>query len=255
MHLKTTRLSKNIITDFLPPKNLHKNNKSNKVIIFLDGMPSLPGGKKRIAKFFSNKNYWFFNFRYRGSWESGGEFLKHEPTQDVLDVINSLEKSFTSIWDNKKYKINKPEFYLIGSSFGGPAALLSSQNKKIKKIITISGVVDWNDKDSEEPLDKLYTIITQAFGEGYRLSKTNFNKLGKTDFYNPVAKKNIKKIDTNKVLMIHAKDDKIVSYHLVKNFAKNNNIKLLSLKQGGHLSSKILTKYFIWRKIKKFLNK
>ncbi len=248
MHLKTTRLAKNIILEFLPPKN-----NSSKVIIFLGGMPSAPGGKKQLAKFFSKKGYWFFNPRYRGCWESGGEFLEQEPTQDVFDVIKSLEKSFISIWSNKVYKINKPQFYIIGSSFGGPAALLSSQNKKVKKVITISGVVDWNDDYTEEPLEKLFYIIKQAFGEAYRLSKSNFNKLGKNKFYSPVDQQ--EKIDNSKVLMIHAKDDKVVSYNLVQAFAQNNDVRLLSLKHGGHLSSKILTNYFVWRKVSKFLNK
>ena len=245
MHLKKTVFAKNIIAEFLPPKK-----KSNKVIIFLDGMPSLPGGKKQVAMFFSKKGFWFFNPRYRGSWESGGEFLQQEPTVDVFDVIKHLEKSFESIWEKETYKITNPEFYIIGSSFGGPAALFCSQHKKVKKIIALSSVVDWNDAQSSEPLDALYQIIKSCFGEGYRLSKLNFSKLGKQGFYNPVD--NQKNIVKDKILMIHAIDDSVVAYPAVQSFAQEMGIKLIYQKRGGHLSSKILMNYWMWKKVKRF---
>ena len=100
MHLHRTIFKNEIICEFLPPQR-----PSNNVIILCDGMPTMPS-KKHVIEFYSQKNFWVFHPRYRGSWESSGEFLSNEPTQDIFDIINQLPKGFTSIWLNKKFKVN-----------------------------------------------------------------------------------------------------------------------------------------------------
>lgn len=246
MHLKRATFGKDIVGEFLPPRK-----PSSKVIIFLDGMPSSPGTNKSRALFFCKKGYWFINPRYHGAWESGGEFLVQDPTSVVDEVIGQVSSGITSVWDGEKHKIKNPTYYVVGTSFGGTAAILSSSNNKIQKCISISGVVDWNAENTDEPLDKLYTIIKQAYGMGYRLNKKNWDKLGKQGFYNPVTSP--KKINKNKLLMIHAVDDTIVSYDPIKTFSKKHNIPLITVKKGGHISSKILTGWLMWKRVNHFL--
>src|SRR3989344_271631 len=131
MHTLRTRFKKEIVTEFLPPRK-----KSSKVIILCSGMPSVPY-KPDLMEFFSKKGYWVFYPRYRGSWESGGQFLKISPHQDIIDVIDSLPKGFKDAWGGKIYKVRPSKICLFGGSFGGPAAILASLDKRVNKVIAV----------------------------------------------------------------------------------------------------------------------
>ena len=247
MYALRTRIKKDIVAEFLPPTRATK---KQKVIIFCDGMPAMPS-KGLLMEFFSKKGYWVFYPRYRGSWESGGEFLKISPTQDVLDLISALPKGFVSLWDNRKYKVNPDKIYVFGISFGGPAAILSSLDRRVTRAIAISPVVDWRE-DKYEPLDWAYRFTKEAFGGGYRLKKTAWQKLARGNFYNPI--KHTAELDGEKLFIIHAKDDKVVPFGPTKKFAEKIGATFVPLVRGGHLSSSILIKRKnIYKKLQKFL--
>jgi len=248
MYLYHTIFKNEIVAEFLPPKNLI----SKKVIILCDGLPSLPD-KKRLVRFLAKKNYWVFHMRYRGTWESGGEFLVNSPVQDILDIIDELPKGFIEIWGNQEFKVNPESIFVIGASFGGTTALIASMNIKIKKVVTICPVVDWKDESGEESNDYLKNVIRQGYPGAYRFNEENWQKLINTSFFNPVDY--INKFDSSKILSIHAKDDKIVMYSGVEKFMKKIGVQFITRKKGGHLSSSIIMNFFIFRKIKKFLDK
>jgi len=229
MHLLRTRFKKDIVCEFLPPL---KNSKKQKVIINCAGAPGVPSKKNDLALFFAKKGYWFFSIRYRGSWESGGEFLGKSPHMDVLDVLDGLSKGFVDAWSEKKYKVIPDEVVLLGGSFGGPAVLLNSNDERVNKVIAISPVIDWTYPSKYEPLDWMYGFIKRAFGGGYRLTKKNWNKLSNGEFYNPIG--NTESIDGSKILIIHAEDDKVCSIIPVKKFIKLTNAKYRFYKRGGH---------------------
>lgn len=234
MYALRTRFKKDIVTEFFPARN-----KSSKVIIMLGGLPGIPGST-RTMEWFAKKGYWVFRPRYRGTWESGGSFLKLSPEQDVLDVIDGLYKPFYSIWDGVRYSLTPKKIILMGNSFGGPAALLAGRDKRVDKVVAVSPVVDWQSDSRVEPLDWLGKVMKEAFGEGYRYSLKDWNKLKRGNFYNPV--KHVDEIDGKKVFIIHAKDDDIVAFTPVKRFAKNTGSNLLLLKKGGHLGFSIFSK-------------
>ena len=108
-----TRFKKEIVAEFVPPSR-----HSRKAIIFCGGMPGIPA-KKELLLFFAKKNYWIFFPRYRGSWESGGSFLKLSPEQDILDIIDGLPRGFRDLWSGKTMRVKPEKVYLFGSSFGG----------------------------------------------------------------------------------------------------------------------------------------
>src|SRR5438309_797536 len=81
-HTYRTRIKKDIVTEFLPSVK-----KSDKAIILCSGMPTMPS-KKRLMNFLADQGYWVFFPRYRGTWESGGEFLKASPAKDINDVVS-----------------------------------------------------------------------------------------------------------------------------------------------------------------------
>jgi alpha-beta hydrolase superfamily lysophospholipase len=194
-----------------------------------------------------------FSPRYRGSWESEGYFLARSPHLDVIDVINSLSSGFIDLWNNKKYKIKNPQIYLIGSSFGGPAVILASKDKRVKKAIAFSPVIDWKIESKLEPIDWLRKFTKIAFSNGYRFKQKDWDKLKKGKFYNPITE--IKKLDKNKICIIHAKDDEVVYADTSIKFAKQLGCKITLLKKGGHLSTSNLIKTRFWNRINNFIKR
>lgn len=246
MRLLRTRFKKDIVCEFLPPTK-----PARKVLILCGGMPSYPGGRKELAEFLIKQGYWVFLPRYRGSWESGGSFLEISPDRDVIDMIDQLPKGFKDLWSGKIYKIEQPEIYLIGSSFGGAAVILASRDPRVKKVVALSPVTDWRVESKIESVNQLRIFAKEAFGEAYRFTDKNWRKLKTGKFYNPVRE--INSIDGEKLLIIHAKDDEIVYAKTSINFAKETGARLQLLNKGGHLSLSHIQSAGFWGKIKSFL--
>lgn len=241
MYTLRTRFARDIVCEFLPPSRQLKN---QKVLIFADGMPTVPN-KKRLMEYFSKKGFWVFHPRYRGSWESDGKFMKQSPHLDIIDVIDGIHNNFVSLWDYdiseaKPFKLQPSKIILIGSSFGGSAVILASKDKRVTKCVAISPVTDWTKPGKAEPLDLLEKFTSNAFGQGYRVAKGAWQKITKGKFYSP--KNEAQNIDGSKVLIIHAKDDDVVPYYPSKKFAERTNSKLITLNKGGHLGSSLLLK-------------
>jgi pimeloyl-ACP methyl ester carboxylesterase len=244
---KRARVADDIVVEFLPPAK-----PSSKVIIYCSGAPGMPSGQKTM-EYLSKKGYWSFFPRYRGTWESGGEWLVDSPYDDIVDVIEAIGTPMKSEWDGEIYKVDSPEIYVIGGSFGGPAAIFASAHPEVVKAIALSPVVDWRlEQESEaEPMDWLGVATKSAFGEGYRFTEKNWARLSNGEFYNPVdAKENI---DAGKLLIVHSKDDDVVLYPPVETFASDMGCPLISLNRAGHLGSSALSTRFLGRKLFKFL--
>jgi pimeloyl-ACP methyl ester carboxylesterase len=203
-------------------------------------------------EFFARKGYWVFFPRYRGSWESGGSFLKLSPERDVLDIIDQLPKGFEylTLRGKKRMRIKPAAIYLIAGSFGGPAGILASRDPRVSKVVCVSPVVEWRAPSKSEPMDFFGKLLRFGFGEGYRFSRKDFQKLKSGKFYNPLPR--WRGIDGKKLLIYHAKDDESVRAKEVIKFAKLTGAKLILRKRGGHLSSYILLKPSEWRRVSKF---
>lgn len=247
MHTLRTRIKADIVSEFLPPSK-----PSNKVVILCGGMPSYPS-KKEVIFALAKRGYWVFVPRYRGTWESEGHFLKTSPHNDIVDIINQLPKGFQDLWSGEVKKIENPSVYLFGSSFGGPAALLASKHKNVKKVVVLSPVLDWRVESKVEPLDWLSKFTRSAFGTAYRFEQKDWNKLKTGKFYNPATQTSL--IDVKKVFIIQPQDDEIVSAAIAKEFALKTGSKILILRSGGHLSFSQLMTPLLWKKIQHFISK
>ena len=246
MNICRTRFAKDIVTEFLPPKNRD----SKKVMIFCSGVPGTPN-KDDVLDYWARRGYWTFFPRYRGSWESDGTFLVNSPEKDIIEVIDCLSKRFKDYWTSKSFKI-KPDFItIVGSSFGGPAAILASRDKRVNKVVCVSPVVDWIAENKNEPLEKLYQLIQEAYGGAYRLDKRSWNKLKTGRFYNPVN--HIDELDPTKIMIIHSRDDQIVKFKSVDQFATKLGCQFIDLEYGGHLSSSMFIGGKYYRMMKRFL--
>ena len=236
-----------IVAEFLPPLK-----RSNKVVIFCGGMPGVPRHDS-LLRFLSRKGYWIFYPRYRGSWESGGRFLKISPDRDVIDVMDALPHGIKNLWDGKKYQLEKPfDIYLIGGSFGGPAVILASRDERVRRVVAVSPVIDWRARTKAEPIEWMEKFTRSAFGGAYRFSHKDWMKLKKGEFYNPSA--HVKGINGKKLFLIYAKDDKVVPYRPTMRFIKQAGANSMASKRGGHLSASTIMKPAIWRKVRKFLH-
>jgi dipeptidyl aminopeptidase/acylaminoacyl peptidase len=246
------RFQGDIITEFLPPA---RTGKTQRAIILCDGMPSIPR-KQPLAEFLSGKGYWVFYPRYRGAWESGGEFLARSPHEDILDVISGVSKEFKELAFGRRFRVSLDARFVIGGSFGGAAAILSSLDSRVKKVVANCPVVDWailrqeQKKETSNPSYAAY--IRSAFGNGYRLSDRNWNKLQAGKFYSPAYR--AREITAAKVLMFHAQDDPYVPYQSVESFAQLTGVKLKLFRRGGHLSTDLIVRKY-WTQISEFFER
>ncbi|MEY4731362.1 MAG: hypothetical protein RL681_308 [Candidatus Parcubacteria bacterium] len=252
MHPYRTRFKKEIVAEFYPPLT-RKKPKEDKVIIFCPGLHGGPSSSSLLEPY-AKKGFWAIKFRYRGTWESGGRFLRSPHEKDVLDIIEQLPHGFVTIPDHKRFVVRPKAVYVFGVSFGGAAAILASRDERVTKAVALSAVVDWRDQAQRaHSLEWSRRFTREAFGEAYRFSDKDWRKLNNGTFYNPIAIAHMNEIDGKKLLIIHAKDDDVVRFGPVAKFAKMTGATLISLKRGGHGSSSWFTKPRIYKKIAKFL--
>jgi predicted alpha/beta hydrolase len=246
-----TRFKKDIVAEFLPPSRPQK---KDRVIILCDGMPSIPR-KQFLSTFLSTKGFWVFYPRYRGAWESDGAFLSKSPHLDILDVIDELPKGVRELAFGQKFSLDPNEIFVIGGSFGGPAAILSSLDPRVTKVIANCPVVDWSilkkSEKAETSNPNYADYIREAFGSGYRLTEKNWNKLYSGTFYNPAH--HIDELDPAKIMMFHAKDDPNIPWRSVDQFAKRTGATLKLLSRGGHLRTELIVQKY-WPQIKRFFD-
>ena len=111
-----TRFKKDIVAEFLPASRPRKR---QNLIILCDGMPSIPR-KQPLPEFLTGKGYWVIYPRYRGAWESGGQFLQKSPHEDILDVLDELPQDVEELAFGRRFKLAPDQVFVIGGSFGAP---------------------------------------------------------------------------------------------------------------------------------------
>jgi len=246
-----TRFNKEIVAEFQPPKG---SGKHQKLIILCDGMPSIPR-KQPLSEFLAAKGFWVIYPRYRGAWESGGEFLGKSPDKDILEIIDDLPREIEEIAFGRRFRLSPDQIFVIGGSFGGAAAILLSLDPRVKRVIANCPVVDWSilgDAEKAETSKANYAeYIREAFGNGYRLSDANWEKLRSGTFYNPWHHRT--EITASKVMLFHAKDDPNVPYEGSERFAEITGVRLKPLKRGGHVSTDYIVRKY-WAQIKGFFD-
>lgn len=249
-HLIRTRIAKDIICEVAFPAR-----QQGRVAIVCAGAPGSPF-KKEVLLFLASKGYVAFGMRYRGTWESEGSFLKRSPAEDVNDIIDYLvkHKSIIDAGSNIKKPVKLKMVDLFGASFGGPAVLLNSKHKKVRRVIAISPVIDWRNCGLGEPFEDYVQFSQMGFGGAYRVeNKKDWNKLLRKDFYNPITMLN--QIDSSKCFIIQTIDDDSCPVENVQALQKEIATTVYYKPKGGHLGVSKIPHKFFWRKIEHFLRK
>ena len=215
-------------------------------------MPSVPR-KQPLAKFLAVKGYWVIYPRWRGAWESDGEFLEKSPEQDLKDIIDELPNGLRESAFGEQFKLKPDEIFVIGGSFGGAAAILASLDPRVDRVIANCPVVDWSILDHEQQKEtsnpSYPAYLREAFGNAYRLKEANWNKLRSGKFFNPAQE--IERLAPEKILLFHARDDPYIPWQAVRQFAEAAEIRLKLLTRGGHLKTEE-TVIRHWPEIKRF---
>ncbi len=244
------RINTDIVTEFLPPRS----GKSDHAIVVCDGLPSVPS-KRRVLEYWSKHGFWVFHPRYKGTWESAGKFLDHDPTDDILEVARILKNGISVPLPQKNFELHVTHVTVIGASFGGAAALLASLHPEVDKAVVVSPVIDWKEElyRPRQPLSDLREYIHTMFGEAYRFSDSDFDRLGADDqFFNPIT--HLQEYSPKKICIIHAKDDMIVSYHAVEKFLGAVPCTRRLVRTGGHFSARATTTFFVGRALRRFIS-
>jgi pimeloyl-ACP methyl ester carboxylesterase len=248
LNMFRTSFKEQIVAEFLPPLRPRKN---QKLIILCDGMPSIPR-KQSLSEFLAAKGFWVI---YRGAWESEGQFLEKSPHEDILDIIDELPGEIEETAFGRRFHVAPEQIFIIGGSFGGAAAILASLNPRVSRAIANCPVVDWSILDRSERLEtskaNYAEYIRQAFGNGYRLTDANWEKLQSGTFYSPWQHR--KEVTASKVMIFHPKDDPNVPYEGSARFAEITGVALKSLIRGGHISTDYIVRKY-WGQVKKFFD-
>ncbi|MEN9852703.1 MAG: hypothetical protein RI996_646 [Candidatus Parcubacteria bacterium] len=244
-----TRFCKEIVAEVMLPTK-----QTGKVLILLGGMPSMPS-KPEIMTFWSSKGYTCILPRYRGTWESGGAFLKQSPHIDILDIVDEItNKKFVGVCDGyneKMIPIQVKNIFIIGGSFGGTGAVLASQHKKVKKVVALAPVIDWSIDGDAEPFDFFYRFTRYSFGDAYRGTELGWKKIKANKIYAPVRVGDT--LPGEKILILHAADDTVVPIDPVYSFLRDSNASFIEYKKGGHLGLDDSRKAKYYKEIAHFL--
>lgn len=225
---------------------------SGEAVILCDGCPTVPS-KHALGEFLARKGYWVFHPRYRGTWESGGEFLKYSPHEDLLLVAEGLQRPFKEMWSGVSYMLDIRHITVVGASFGGAAAVLASFDDRIDKVVALAPLIDWRREKGGESFDEFLRQIKEGFVGAYRAPEKNYRKLKSGKFFNPI--RHAGKANKQKLFLIHAKDDDVIPIQPLQKFSKKAGIKPLILSKGGHLSASAIIQPSLWKKIAAFLKK
>jgi dipeptidyl aminopeptidase/acylaminoacyl peptidase len=245
-----TRIGKDIIAEFSVPGSA-KARAAGKVAVLCHGAPTMPG-KASLMEFLTRKGFYVVNPRYRGSWESSGTFLKDEPTKDIADVIDALAEPLMNLYEGKTYAFpKKPKIHLFVSSFGGPAGFFLSKDPRVVAVIAFAPVCDWQSPSQNGSLSDEDAFVRTAFGEGYRIAKNGYARLATGTFYNPIS--SLERINGEKCLIFHARNDDVVPFRSVFDFAYATGATLKASRTGGHMGLSEAMDPETWREITRFL--
>lgn len=208
-------------------------------------------GKESMLRYARKNGYWGINFRYRGTWESSGEFLSQPPEQDVRDIIKSFCDECVDVWSKERFSINAKKIVVVGASFGGACALLCAQDERVEKVIALCPVIDWTAQSKTEPSDYLLGVIREGYGGSFRFTNKNWEKMFAGEFCQP--KEAVNEIKASKVLVIYTQDDDVVPPGPTKKFVGDLGCRALCLKKGGHLGASSVKRWRIRRAITRFL--
>ncbi|MEK6892785.1 MAG: prolyl oligopeptidase family serine peptidase [Nanoarchaeota archaeon] len=221
-------------------------------------LPDFPGRNdfNELVELFFDRGYHVFVPRYRGTYQSSGEFLSKNPVDDLIMFTKNLDKGFAkSLWDMEKkvFKINKK--ILITGSFGGAIACgLAAKHQGFSHLILAAPVWDFarhNEKGDEQNLQHMTEYVKRAYKNCYRFEFDDLAKrLNKFKELNPEYYH--AKLKDFPVLVFHDPNDKIVAFkHTKEMLSVLSKATYIEHYLGHGLSASLLSAF--WAEVDKFI--
>ncbi len=224
---------------------VHK--KPAKAIILLPGFPS-NNNQDEIMHYFFDQGYNVFFMRYKGMFQSEGEFLSKDPSDDVVDFVNFLKKGrVINLWNDTRVSFTNTKYIVVTGSFSGAIALSTiSKIKNIKKIILFSPVWDYslhNETYKEQELAHLTKFVKKAWNNLYNFTFDNIQE--QMNLFEDCLWENYhSKLDDKKILVFQDPKDQTTSINHTEYFKKQKQVITLQKHNKGHgMNIDILTKY------------
>ncbi|MGM5479953.1 MAG: alpha/beta hydrolase family protein [Nanobdellota archaeon] len=237
---------------------------SRGILIFCHGCPSHPydHSPSLIEYLSKEENYLLVFLHYKGTWESGGVCNLENSVESVIDVYNYLkEGAIKDILRDEVITLNPTKVTLIGASFGGSVALVSSAKLNVKSVIALAPVIDFknhNNKGFEENLDQTFLKINLGWKNLWRFTESDWNRL-KNGLLDLNSIEYIDKFEDTQFLLVHGKEDKSVDYKKSVNFVNiinktsTNKADILLCENQGHFGLFGLSDLKVKKKVLEFL--
>lgn len=224
-------------------------------VIILLGFPGKMEQHALIEEF-ASRGYHVFLPRYRGSFQSKGQFLSKNPIDDLMVFMRSFEQgSVKSLWDLRKRQFRVNKKLLVGSSFGGAIACgLAAKSGAFSHLILLAPIWDFavhNENKNEEDLARLTMFVKRAYENVYRIKWKNVQERMlkwremRPDYYAPLLQK-------LPILVFHDPNDKVVSFAHTKAMVSRFERATLVEHYLGHGASADLIRTY-WKEIDKFV--
>ncbi|MBR9705248.1 alpha/beta hydrolase [Candidatus Pacearchaeota archaeon] len=238
---------------------IHIPKKYNTAIVYLHGFPGSCRGTSppRVGRDFMKLGYLVLRFDFSGTDTSDGKFEDKLISQEVKDIKYAID----FLYKNYKFK----NLILAGGSTGAiDAALYASKDKRINKLVLISGVsyldqaanYDFSDRQVKDFWEKGYIIYKSNKGKNHWLHNKKLKKQFYDEFFKLDIPSSIKKFK-KPILIIHGDKDPhipVIKDPLeLKSFSKKAKLKII--KGAGHQFKKPKNWKQVVSSIKKFIKK
>lgn len=193
----------------------------NEAIIIIDGLPRNPE-LTSFLNLIASWGYAVFFPRLRGTWESSGTFLDHNPADDIQELVEALSNGL--VLDDTEIKVS--ETTVIGSSFGGLVALYASLLPGVKQVVAMSPVYTMS---SVPKIETLGSYINKNFTGAYRHTKEAWEKLIGDRIISFDSLVNLENFDPKRCIIIGGELDEQISIDNLKTLTTKHQIELISL--------------------------
>lgn len=213
-------IKKNIINDEINILQIESLTNNKNAIIYCHGLGSNKEQIKRFYKKIYKSNLSIISFDLPAHGEDKKDFKEFSLTQSTKYLNNVIK------YIKKKYK----KIYLFGSSYGGYVILNYLINSPEEHTVLMCPAINFGEIINEKTKISKDYFETNEYIHLYgnvQIYKDAYEEFMKSD-------KHIKKAQFNNITIIQGDADQTVSYEKVENFAKDNNLNLVTINDGTH---------------------
>jgi len=196
-------------------------------VIVIDGLPRVPE-LSSFLNLLASWGYAVFFPRLKGTWESNGEFLDHNPTDDITNLAREIREGIPL----PGVSVQAERIITLGSSFGGLIALNASLDANVAHSVALSPV---HTISAILNVQTLGPFIRDVFPGAYRYAPKHWERLLRDEIMSLDTTTQNKSFNPQKCTIIAGEKDDQITINDIRIKCKDSNITLITL-PDGHLS-------------------